>query len=237
LIPARTASRRARRGLALPLLAAAGLSACHAREAAPNCRDCNVILISIDTLRANHLHAYGYARETSPFIDRLAGESMLFEQVVDTGGGTLPVHASMFSSLPPTEHGVWAESGRSLDADRVTLAELLQAAGYETRAYTGGGFVRAVFGLAQGFSTFDDAGGNFAVELPKLDHWLRVERSKDKKFFLFLHTYDVHSAEKGLPYDPPAAFRDAFTGDRRGAFDGCRWQLCASEMLKHYTTR
>src|ERR1700688_4554205 len=71
------------------------------------CSDCNVLLISIDTLRADHLHAYGYGRDTSPNIDRFARQAVLFEQNINTGGGTLPVHTSMLTSLPPLVHRVW----------------------------------------------------------------------------------------------------------------------------------
>lgn len=230
-----TRGRGAASWAAVAALLPVALGGCAARpEGAAPCADCNVLLVSIDTLRADHLHTYGYPRATSPFLDRLATQSAVFEQVVNTGGGTLPVHATMFTSVPPTEHDVWPEATQGLAGRFATLAELLRDAGYETRAYTGGGYVHSSFGLAQGFASFDDAGGNFAVELPKLERWLRDERPRDRPFFVFLHTYDAHSATHRLPYDPPAAFRDAFTGDRAGAFSGCRWQVCASEMLKHY---
>jgi len=89
----------------------------------------NVILISLDTLRADHLGSYGYHRPTSPNLDRFAAEdAILFEQVVNTGGGTLPVHTSMFTSLPPTVHDVWSDNDGVLAAERVTLAEQLAEA-------------------------------------------------------------------------------------------------------------
>lgn len=193
------------------------------------CPDCNVLLISIDTLRADHLHVYGYDRDTSPNIDRFAREAVLFEQNINTGGGTLPVHASMFTSLPPTAHGVWADNGRVLASERVTLAEQLHAAGYQTRGYTGGGFVRAKFGLGQGFDYFYDEGGDFKLELPLLNEWLVPHHGP--KFFLFLHTYDVHSGFDKLPYDHGKPFNDRFTAGLDGLFDGCRNGVCASELL------
>jgi arylsulfatase A-like enzyme len=193
------------------------------------CADCNVILISIDTLRADHLHTYGYARDTSPNIDRFAREAVLFEENINTGGGTLPVHTSMFTSLPPTVHGVLADSKRPLASERVTLAEQLRAAGYQTRGYTGGGFVRALYGLGQGFDLFYDQGGNFKVELPMVYDWLRSYSGG--KFFLFLHTYDVHSGFDRLPYDHGDAFNRRFTSGYHGRFDGCIGGLCASQLL------
>lgn len=193
------------------------------------CPDCNVILVSIDTLRADRLGAYGYDRPTSPHLDALADEGILFEQCINTGGGTLPVHASLFTSIPPETHGVWPSSGRILDDSWATLAERLKERGYHTRAYTGGGFVRAAFGLAQGFDEFDDGGGDFAAIFPKLLDWLGSYQGG--KFFLFLHTYDVHSDVKRLPYDAPGGFNHLFTGGGSASFDGCRRGLCASDYL------
>ena len=197
------------------------------------CPGCNVLLISIDTLRADHLQVYGYDRATSPNIDRFARQAVLFEQTINTGGGTLPVHASMFTSLPPAVHGVWADSGRVLDSRRVTLAEQLQAAGFQTGAFTGGGYVSASFGLAKGFDDFDESGGGLRIELPKVYDWL--DDLQGQRFFLFLHTYDVHSGFDKLPYDHGDAWNRLFTSARftstKARFDGCRAGRCASELL------
>jgi arylsulfatase A-like enzyme len=226
----------------LATAASIGLLACWiagcrgARHAVPTvalhacpCPRCNVLLISIDTLRADHLRVYGYARETSPNIDRFAREAVLFEQSINTGGGTLAVHASMLTSLPPTVHGVWADSGRVLDPRRVTLAKQLQAAGYRTAAITGGGYVSAVFGLQQGFDQFDDRGGGLPIELPKVYDWLDSKRAG--RSFLFLHTYDVHSAAYRLPYDHGDAWNRRFAGAPPPGYDGCRRGKCASQLL------
>jgi len=220
--------------LTLPALApAACRGSQHVAKAvtvpAYQCSDCNVLLISIDTLRADHLHAYGYGRDTSPNIDRFARQAVLFEQNINTGGGTLPVHTSMFTSLPPLVHGVWADNGKALANERVTLAEQLRAAGYQTRGYTGGGFVQAKFGLGQGFDYFYDQGGDFKLELPLLNEWLVPHPGG--KFFLFLHTYDVHSGSDKLPYDHGKPFNDRFTAGLNVGFDGCRNGACASELL------
>ena len=237
LPPRATASATALAAVAA-LAALLGLAGCGSQAPAAasaaarsdyRCRDCNVLLISIDTLRADHLGAYGYGRDTSPNIDAFARQAVLFDQNINTGGGTLPVHASMFTSLPPTVHGVWADGKKTLAPERVTLAEQLHAAGYHTRGYTGGGFVRAIYGLGQGFDSFYDQGGDFAVELPMLYRWLTGYRGG--KFFLFLHTYDVHSGFNKLPYDHGPDYNRRFTSWYRGSFDGCRGGLCASSLL------
>jgi arylsulfatase A-like enzyme len=199
---------------------------------APNCP---VLLISIDTLRAVLLGCYGYRRPTSPNIDRLATEGVLFENNINTGGGTLPVHASMFTSLPPSVHGVWSTNNRSLGPDRITLAGQLRERGYHTRGYTGGGFVRHTFGLATGFDFFYDEGGDFQRIMPMLNSWLDTQRGD--RFFLFLHTYNVHSAWNQLPYDAPDGFNSRFTGGYHGKFNGCEGSRCASQLFVEYNQR
>ncbi|MGH7899755.1 MAG: sulfatase, partial [Candidatus Binatia bacterium] len=195
----------------------------------PRCLDCNVILISIDTLRADHLSCYGYPRRTSPEIDRFAKESSVFSQVVSTGGGTLPVHLSMMTSLPPTVHDVWPRHPTRLAEARVTLAEELRSRGYATAGFVDSGWMLAKFGFDQGFDVYDDAGGHFKKILPKAVDWL--EEHRRSKFFLFLHTYDVHSAFKRLPYDSPDPYNDLYTAGYLGPFWGCRQGICASRLL------
>ena len=157
------------------------------------CRDCNVILISIDTLRADHLGAYGYGRDTSPHLDAFARESVLFEDFVHSGGGTVASHLTMLTSLYPANHGIRGlGDDRVLDPDRVTLAEQLRAANFETAGFTDAGWMKGRFGFAQGFERFDDEGGHLPTILPKVRRWL--DENANRRFFLFLHTYDVHSA-------------------------------------------
>jgi len=191
----------------------------------------NVILISIDTLRADRLGCYDYERPTSPNLDRFARQdAVLFEQAINTGGGTLPVHMSMLTSLPPTVHNVLPENGNRLAPERITLAEQLRDAGYTTAAFTGAGFTVAKFGFDQGFDLYDDAGGDFVKILPKIYEWLD-QRPHSSPFLLFLHTYDVHSDWKKLPYDAPDGFNELFTKGYTGDFDGCLFGECASKLL------
>ncbi|HEX3035185.1 MAG TPA: sulfatase, partial [Thermodesulfobacteriota bacterium] len=160
----------------------------------------NVILISIDTLRADHLSCYGYSRNTSPNIDRFAKDSVLFKNTIAQAPWTLPSHMSLFTSLYPSSHGVILKD-RRLDNKHLTIAEILQNAGYETVAFTDDGYLSRKFGY-QGFDDFDDTSyyfhGSGGVETiyKKAVNWLRD--SHPKPFFLFLHTYEVHA-----PFDPP----------------------------------
>jgi arylsulfatase A-like enzyme len=204
----------------------------------------SIVLVSIDTLRADHLGCYGYDRPTTPNIDHLATEGVLFEQCVNTGGGTLPVHMSMLTSLAPAVHGIFPGNGRALAEDHTTLAEALQDAGYATAAFVDGGYLSGNFGFTQGFdqyfdrnykgvlgkieSYFDD--GGLEELLPRALAWL--SRHRNRPYFLFLHTYDTHSAVSRLPYESPPPFLDRFVDPSySGSFDGCREGRCASELL------
>src|SRR5579863_9848557 len=126
-------SRLLRTTLLLGALLASACSGSHRTKEVSiegyRCADCNVLLISIDTLRANHLSLYGGVRATSPNIDRFAQDGITFDNSIDTGGGTLPVHMSMFTSLPLRVHGVNSGDPRPLAAARVTLPMQLKAAG------------------------------------------------------------------------------------------------------------
>ena len=109
-----------------------------------------IILISLDTLRADHLGCYGYHRNTSPSIDDFAKESIIFENAAVQSPWTLPSHMSIMTSLYPSFHGVIKKSSR-LGDNHLALAELLQMEGYQTAAFTDGGNVGSVFGFNRGF--------------------------------------------------------------------------------------
>jgi len=157
-------------------------------------RKWNVVLVSLDTLRADHLHSYGYERETSPNFDELAKTSILFEDCMSQAPHTRPSHLSMFESRNPAFCG----DGYPM------LAEILHGAGYQTVAYTDGGHLAGKMGFSRGFESYREYGQGFAVSFPDAAAWLREEHSKP--FFLFLHSYDIHA-----PYDPPAPFKTMFT--------------------------
>ena len=161
-----------------------------------------IILISFDTLRADSLGIYGYHRNTSPFIDAFAQESIVFENAIAQAPWTLPSHMSIMTSLYPTSHGV-VETDLRLADEQVTLAELLRAGGYQTAAFTSGGPMSEVYGFDQGFDTYDHKWITIEQLLPKVKEWL--ETNKSNPFFLFIHSFDIHD-----PYKPPPPYKAIF---------------------------
>ena len=166
------------------------------------------ILISLDTLGARHLGAYGAERDTSPFFDRLAERATLFENAFVQYPSTLVSHASMFTGLYPREHGVRLP-GERLSPELETLPERFRAAGFVTAAVTEGGFVSAAHGFDRGFEEFHER-----TEVSPDDEIERTFRrgldflaglAADERFFLFLHTYSVHD-----PYEPPEPWRSMY---------------------------
>lgn len=158
----------------------------------------NVVLISVDTLRADHLSLYGYERSTSPHLDRWAAEhAVVFDDVVAPSPWTLPSHTSMFSGIDAHRHGVNLGS-EEVPAGLHLLAEHLRDAGYTTQAFTGGGYLHPRYGLAQGFDGFrywrdrrvDQSDDELLANVELTLRWL--ETHADQPFFLFLHTYEVH---------------------------------------------
>lgn len=171
----------------------------------------NVILISIDTLRSDHLGCYGYKKDTSPNIDVLASESALFRNVYSASPWTLPSHVSMLTGLYGAHHQVYHDSDR-MDPREITLAEKMRENSYKTTAFTGGGFVSAVYGFSKGFdSYYEGEGGVFhqdsaAKVFSVVSQW--IDRSLDQDFFLFIHTYQPHS-----PYACPPPYKFMFLDD------------------------
>ncbi len=160
----------------------------------------NVVLVSIDTLRADHLGCYGYDRPTSPAIDEFAAGGVTFTQTIAHAPSTLPSHASILTSLLPHHHNASWEAGRPLPDQALTLAEVLQGAGYATAAFTGGGQMDRVFGLGQGFDTWAQSkNARFGATVREAVPWLRAHTARP--FFLFLHSYEPHH-----PYEPPPAY-------------------------------
>ncbi len=178
----------------------------------------NVLLISIDTCRADHLSCYGYHRKTTPNIDAIAGEGVLFANVITPVTNTLPAHCSMLTGTNPPYHGVHDNYNYQLPDSNVTLAETLRNQGYVTGGFVSSFVLDSQFGLDQGFDTYDDdvdAGSRpapvlserraEAVNRPAIK-WLE-EHAADR-FFLFLHYYDPHA-----PYEPPQPFATEFSDD------------------------
>jgi arylsulfatase A-like enzyme len=170
----------------------------------------SLILLSIDTLRADHLPSYGYAHETAPFIGRLAREGTLFENTVAASTATTPSHMTMFTSLPPSVHGA-TDGFKALPEGILTLPEWIRAQGLDTAAITEDGWIGAQQGFARGFDVFVEnksarvmvPEGQVERTFARARRWLELHR--DKRFFLFLHTYQVHA-----PYAPPSRYAELF---------------------------
>jgi arylsulfatase A-like enzyme len=167
----------------------------------------NVVLISLDTLRADYVGAYGSTLETTPNLDRLAEEGVLFENVVAPYPSTTASHMSMLTGIYPGVHDVLGPT-RQLSEELRTLTEVLSAHGYQTAAVTEDGMVSARSGFARGFGFYRE----FKTWNPaKTDGFVRegvsaslewLDRHPGERFFLFLHTYQVHG-----PYAPPEDFK------------------------------
>jgi arylsulfatase A-like enzyme len=163
----------------------------------------NLILISIDTLRADRLGAYGYERNTSPHLDALAARGVRFETVIADSNWTLPSHATLFTGLPPSFHGATGPKDR-LRTGIPTLAEVLKRNGYRTFGVTGGGFMDERHGFARGFDQYRLEPVDFRTALDIVVRMLR-QLGPEERFFWFVHTYDVH-----CPYHPPPRYARLF---------------------------
>jgi arylsulfatase A-like enzyme len=173
----------------------------------------SVILVSLDTLRADRVGCYGYQeRSTTPHLDRIARTGTRFALTVAPSPWTTPSHMSLFTGLYPTVHAVDApieSKQRRLAPGRVILAELMRQRGYRTAAFTGAGAISAVFGFWRGFDLYDEtptgAGGREGEDLPVIYpralRWL--EANRERPFFLFLHTYEIHSPYTHAEYLEP----------------------------------
>lgn len=217
------------------LLVSAALLACGAvpREAESPSQP-NIVLISIDSLRPDHLGCYGYSRDTSPTLDRLAAEGALFEVVSSSSSWTLPAHAALFTALPDFGHQV-DRGSRLLPAERRTMVESLKSAGYRTLGVWSGPLLDPRFGFGQGFDEYWSHRGAGLDDDPSAawgEHMARshedvtglevLEKVKEfapspagQPYFLFLHLWDVH-----YDYIPPAPFDTRFDPDYQGTLDG-----------------
>ena len=226
--------------LAAAALLVAGLAWWRLRPAAPSAGTSvnspaadrlNLLVITLDTTRADRLGSYGYARAKTRYLDRLAAEGVRFEQALSPAPITLPAHASIFTGLYPPAHGVRNNGNFYLADTHPTLATVLQARGYQTAAFVSSFILDRRYGLARGFSVYDDAMQGAQTEVIALlaerrgdrtalalSQWLEGRaREPGAPFFAWLHLYDPHE-----PYRPPQPFRGMFAGaeyDGEIAFD------------------
>ena len=188
----------------LALVSTLALSGCRRREGPPARPD--IVLITIDTLRADRLSAYGYDRETSPFLDELAASGVRFAATYSPSSWTVPSMASLFTSLEPDHHGVQRGivkkekiRGQEILADDFTLlAEVLQQAGYRTFGVSANLHLAKRFGFAQGFDHYRNLGFANADRIaPVLEEWRDMLVSGPDPYFLWIHYLDPHD-----PYYP-----------------------------------
>ncbi len=204
---------------AILLLASLSCAPRRAADARPD-----IVLVVVDTLRADHLGAYGYSRPTSPNIDAFARRSALFESAWAGAPWTLPSVMSIMTGRYPSSHRV-ENDGLRLAPEVPTLAETLAGAGYATAAFVSHIYVDRPFGFERGFAAFEDFGMSrpgYRLEAglePTADRvtdaalgWLSAREARPS--FLFVHYFDPH-----WPYAPPAAYRDLFRNDYRGPLD------------------
>jgi len=210
--------------LSLPLLGALlGLAACGDAPRDEGPRPRNLILISVDTLRADHLGCYGYERPTSPHLDRWAASGTLFEQMTAAAPWTVPSHMSMLTGLYTRTHGIDGWQG-SLPDDVQTLASTLKAQGFATAAFVNVFLLNKERHFDRGFESYTivpdtpDPRGATRTILSQAIPWLRAHR--DGPYFLFLHFYDVHS-----DFDPLPEYRKEFERMYQGIVDGSTMQL------------
>ncbi len=214
------------------LILAGALGSCSRRPSRPN-----VILISIDSLRADHLGCYGYGPDTSPAIDALAKRGVRFDVARSSTTWTLAAHMSLMTGMPNELHGV-VNDVNVLDENRHLLAESFRAAGYRTAGFFGGPYLHAHFGFARGFDTYENCGvptaydepstaagdeardlaaqhveASFVVTADRIEQaaeaWL--DQGGGEPFFLFLHHWDVH-----FDYMAPAEIVRRFAPDYAG---------------------
>jgi len=225
--------------LALPAICATALSlSCAPREAAP---PRNLLVITLDTIRADHLGCHGYFRDTSPRLDAFARDALFFTRCLAPISTTLPAHVSLFTGVDPYEHGILANPPRGENFDSsaglTTLAEDLRAAGYRTAAFVSGAPLKRESGIETGFGHFDQPDGaerRAGETNAAFFAWFTgaggpgAAGQRDIPSFIWIHYYDPHA-----PYSPPAPFDSLYAPDTRlDAFLGARrMAYCAESSL------
>jgi arylsulfatase A-like enzyme/Tfp pilus assembly protein PilF len=206
----------------LILIAALAILACH-RETSPPAiafhGKPDVILVTIDTLRADSVGYAGNTRVKTPFLDRLAADGVVFTNAHAHNVVTLPSHVNILTGLYPYQHGVHDNAGFRLDAKNETLATMLRRDGYATGAFIGAYPLDARYGLNAGFDTYDDNYGKGAASLDFTNQerpagavldaavrWWRANEGKPR--FLWVHLYDAHA-----PYRPPEPFASQYASE------------------------
>lgn len=213
--------------IAVAILLAAGCG----RNNQPTSEDRNVVLIILDTVRADHLSCYGYERSTSPTIDSLSACGILWQEARSQAPWTLPSHASIWTGLSARAHGTNHIGGidgfdLGLDTSLPSLPAILSNAGYETASFTNIALLGPDFGFDEGFDWFDCDGSGDRTAEATVDAFLAYLDGRDCNSGLFcvIHLYDAHA-----PYDPSPPFDTAFSS--RGVDGVSRWNRTDSGEL------
>jgi len=182
------------------------------------CKDCNVILIALDTLRLDHLGIYGYAKNTSLNIDKLTSSGIVVKKATTQATYTLPSFMSVFTSLYPSVHSIGnIDDNQSLNLGIITLPEILHKNGYYTNAFVDAPYVGSFYGFSRGFDSFDEKSvleGNGGIAARNERIYPLLDNLKSKKFFLFLHYMDIHA-----PYGQSEQYVSAFEKNYSGNVD------------------
>jgi hypothetical protein len=179
----------------------------------------NVILVTLDTTRADHLSCYGSSFVRTPNLDALAARGALFEQAATATPLTLPSHCTILTGMYPTYHGVRVNGNTALNEQQTTLAEVFSARGYRCGAFISAFVLDGRWGLKQGFELYDDQldmGHRKHIDLGAIQRpgnavmdaalaWL--DGAKNAPFFAWIHLYDPHT-----PYEPPEPYRSEYGG-------------------------
>jgi len=174
-----------------------------------------IVVISLDSLRADHLSCYGYETSTSPKMDALCGQSVRFARASAPYNWTLPSHCSLFTGLYTRGHGV-RRANQIVPEEIPSLVEPLQKAGFATAAFTGGAVMAKTYGHDRGFDDFRASEKDYdqwSEILERGENWLSDHSTED--VFLFLHTYEIH-----MPYVPPVKYLSEILGYESTEFTG-----------------
>lgn len=204
------------------LVALAFMSGCEKKQ--PDVRPENLILISIDTLRTDRLGCYAYQKPTSPALDQIAAEGVLFENMYSTSPWTLPAHMSLFTGLYPSRHGVKSRKTKLPDSIP-TLGSVLSEHDFAVGGVINYIFLDQRYGFAKGFGTYEPIPESQTPEgaASTINSWaekLIRNRPPNKRFFLFLHYFDTHS-----DYTPKSQYKEQFAAPYQGIADGTTQQL------------
>jgi arylsulfatase A-like enzyme len=214
----------------------------------------NVVFISIDSLRPDHMGCYGYEKNTTPNLDNFAAEGIQFMRVVCPYPNILFSHLSILTSLYPDVHRVFpqelmqisagkgdVELDPSLDPKWTTLAEVMQGRGYQTVGFARScGWMDGRFGLDQGFDLYSVTNEIAEQVNQSVISWLGDHM--ENNFFLFIHYHDVHSVYSPSqklphPYASPPPYNKMFLPEYKGAFTGCGEKGCSTDHLTHINTK